>query len=90
MQLLPALRKELSLLPAPPGEDGTSRWFLFDPVRNSFHVLTRRAVKILSQWRAEPPEAALTRLAKEHPALEVNQETLKDITTFLYLSLIHI
>ena len=84
MQLLPALRKELSLLPAPPGEDGTPRWFLFDPVRNSFHVLTRRAVKILSQWRAEPPETALTRLAKEHPALEVNQETLKDITTFLY------
>ncbi len=84
MQLLPALRKELSLLPAPPGDDGTPRWFLFDPVRNSFHVLTRRAVNILSQWKAEPPEATLTRLANEHPALEVDQDTLKDITKFLY------
>ena len=84
MQHLPSLRKELSLLPAPPGDDGTPRWFLFDPVRNSFHVLTRRAVNILSQWRAESPETALTRLAQDHPDLEVDKDTLKNITTFLF------
>jgi len=84
MQSLPALRQELSFLPAPSGDDGSPRWFLFDPVRNSFHVLTRRAVNILSQWRAEPHQAALTRFEQEHPALEVDKDTLKDITQFLY------
>ena len=81
---LPALRKELSLLPAPPSDDGTPRWFLFDPVRNSFHVLTRRAVNILSRWRAETPDAAITRLAREMPELKVDTQTLKEMTTFLY------
>ena len=84
MQSLPALRQELSFLPAPPGDDGSPRWFLFDPVRNSFHVLTRRAVNILSQWRAEPHEAALIRFEQEHPTLNVDKDTLKDITQFLY------
>jgi len=84
VRLLPALRRELSLLPAPPSDDGSPRWFLFDPVRNSFYVLTRRAVKILSQWKAESPEAALTRHADENPTLGVDKVTLKDITTFLY------
>lgn len=84
MQQLPALRKELSFLPAPQGEDGRPRWFLFDPVRNSFHVLTRRAVEILSHWKAETPEASLNRFSEEKPELNVNRETLKDITKFLY------
>ena len=84
MQSLPALRQELSFLPAPPGDDGSPRWFLFDPVRNSFHVLTRRAVNILFQWRAEPHEVALIRFEQEHPTLNVDKDTLKDITQFLY------
>jgi len=84
MRLLPALRRELSLLPATPSDDGNPRWFLFDPVRNSFHLLTRRAVDILSHWKAETPEAAIKRHSREHPALKVDRDTLKDITTFLY------
>lgn len=84
MRELPSLRRELSFLPAPPSDDGTPRWFLFDPVRNSFHVLTRRAVNILSHWKAETADAAITRMARNHPDLAVDKETLKDITTFLY------
>jgi len=81
---LPALRKELSLLPAPPGDDGSLHWFLFDPIRNNFHMLTQRAVNILTHWKAETPEAALTRLRREHPALEADEEVLKEMATFLY------
>jgi putative peptide zinc metalloprotease protein len=84
MRLLPALRRELSLLPAPLGDDGTPRWFIFDPVSNKFHVLTRRAVKIISEWRAEPPETAIARLNQNHPELKVDKKTLKDITTFMF------
>ncbi|MDA8708151.1 biotin/lipoyl-binding protein [Hellea sp.] len=83
-QLLPALRTELSLLPAPKGDDGTPRWFLFDPVKNAFHVLTRQAVKILKDWREETPQAALTRLKKSDPDSAINEDTLKDIAQFLY------
>ena len=81
---LPALRKELSLLPAPPSDEGRPNWFLYDPIRNNFHVLTRRAVDILSHWHAEHPEAALARFEREHPELGVDQTTLKKLSLFLY------
>lgn len=84
MKCLPALRRELSILPAPPSDDGTPRWFLFDPVRNNFHILTRRAVKILSHWKAETPDVAISLMASEHPELKLDQDTLKEITRFLY------
>ena len=80
--LLPALRQELSLLPAPQADDGSSRWFLFDPVRNAFHSLTRRAVDILSSWRAEPVPEALVRLQGTHPDME--EEELKEMAEFLF------
>ncbi|WP_026942644.1 site-2 protease family protein [Hellea balneolensis] len=82
--LLPELRKELTLLPAPKGDDGRPRWFLFDPVKNAFHVLTRQAVEILRQWRAETPKAALLRLRQKHPDWHIDEAHLKDITAFLY------
>ena len=80
--VLPRLRQELSLIPAPNADDGSPRWFLFDPVRNAFHSLTRRAVDILAQWSAEPVPDALERLKKTHPDIE--EEELKSITEFLF------
>lgn len=84
MQSLPALRRELSLLAAPPNEDGQPRWLLFDPVRNCFHILSRRAVKILSHWKAETAEACISRFANEHPELDLDRNTLRGITRFIY------
>jgi len=81
---LPALRKELSLLPTTPADDGSPRWLLCDPVRNKFHILTRRAVDILSHWRAEPVDIALTRLTHEEPTLGVDEKTLRDMALFLF------
>ena len=80
--VLPHLRQELSLIPAPNADDGSSRWFLFDPVRNAFHSLTRRAVDILAQWTPEPVEQALERLKKTYP--DIDEEELKAITEFLF------
>jgi len=53
MGALPVIRQELSLIRAPNGDDGSPRWFLFDPVRNAFHLLTRQAVDILAEWRPQ-------------------------------------
>ncbi len=84
MGVLPALRQELSLLPAPNGDDGAPRWFLFDPVRNAFHSLTRHAVNMLSLWQAELPENALARLKTAHPDMDVGDDDLKEMAEFLY------
>ena len=80
--VLPALRQELSLIPAPQADDGSPRWFLFDPVRNAFHSLTRRAVDILSNWTAEPVPDALARLQRSHPDIE--EDELKEMSQFLF------
>ena len=82
LAVLPHLRQELSLMPAPQADDGSPRWFLFDPVRNAFHSLTRRAVDILANWSSEPVEDALERLKKTHADIE--EEELKEITEFLF------
>ena len=80
--VLPRLRQELSLIPAPHADDGSPRWFLFDPVRNAFHSLTRRAVDILANWSSEPVADALARLKKTHADIE--EEELQEITEFLF------
>ena len=80
--VLPHLRQELSLIPAPHADDGSPRWFLFDPVRNAFHSLTRRAVDILANWSSEPVSDALARLKKTHA--DIKEEELKEITEFLF------
>lgn len=80
--VLPRLRQELSLIPAPNADDGSPRWFLFDPVRNAFHSLTRRAVDILANWSAEPAADALARLKQTHTDIE--EEELKEMTEFLF------
>ncbi len=80
--VLPRLRQELSLIPAPNADDGSPRWFLFDPVRNAFHSLTRRAVDILANWTAEPVSNALIRLKSTHP--DISEAELKEMTAFLF------
>ena len=81
--VLPRLRQELSLIPAPNADDGSPRWFLFDPVRNAFHRLTRRAVDILANWSSEPAADALARLKKTTHS-DIEEDELKEITEFLF------
>ncbi|MGO2233524.1 MAG: site-2 protease family protein [Marinomonas sp.] len=48
---LPKLRQNLSLLVAPPDEDGEPRWQIFDPVSNKFFYLSRTAFYLFREWR---------------------------------------
>ena len=65
--VLPALRQELTIIPAPRGDDGSPVWYIFDPVRNAFHTLSRQAVNILAHWRKESADHALKRLKSSYP-----------------------
>jgi len=51
---LPQLRPELELLPARMAVDGTKQYMLFDPVRNAFHMLNEKALKLLKIWTELP------------------------------------
>ncbi len=48
---LPALRKDLGIFDAPPGEDGSPSWLLFDPLTNAYYRIGHAAFTIISQWK---------------------------------------
>ena len=82
--VLPALRQELTIIPAPRGDDGSPVWYIFDPVRNAFHTLSRQAVNILAHWRKESADHALKRLKSSYPDMNLEEQDLKDLVEFLY------
>jgi putative peptide zinc metalloprotease protein len=65
MSLLPALRQELTLLPAPSAIDGAPAWTLHDPARNLFFRLDWLAYEILSRWHLDAPETILQAIRSE-------------------------
>ena len=81
---LPALRQELSLLPAPAGEDGSPRWYIFDPVRQAFHSLNERALAILSQWSLGSMTDCIQVLRRTEPDLQVCEADISEMMRFLY------
>ena len=82
--LLPALRQELTLLPAPRSGSGAPQWFLHDPVRHAFHTLGEAAVKLLSFWGPRTPADILRDLHESDPDSTVTEDDLKAVTGFLY------
>ena len=62
---LPHLRQELQILPAPRREDGAPRWFIFDPVRNAFHMIGEKGLTLLRHWQAGPLEHMTQTVAKD-------------------------
>ena len=82
--VLPTLRQELSIIPAPRGDDGAPMWYIFDPVRNAFHTLSKQAVNILANWRKESADHALKRLNSSYPDMDLEEQDLKDLVEFLY------
>ncbi|MCK5232026.1 MAG: hypothetical protein KAR13_17265, partial [Desulfobulbaceae bacterium] len=50
--LLPKLREDLQLLPAPRQESGAPSWNLYDPVRHAFFRIGRLEFEILSRWHS--------------------------------------
>ena len=82
--LLPALRQELVLLPAPVSASGAPQWFLHDPVRHAFHTLGEAAVTLLSVWGVKTPSALLADFKAANSDIEITPDDLKSITGFLY------
>jgi putative peptide zinc metalloprotease protein len=79
---LPKLRQNLSLLTAPPDEDGEPRWQIFDPLSNKFFYLSRSAFYIFREWRhASNDLDLLSRL--ELRGIEVDIEELEWFLRFL-------
>jgi len=79
---LPKLRQNLSLLTAPPDEDGEPRWQIFDPLSNKFFYLSRSAFYIFREWRHVHQDVdLLSRL--EQRGIDVGTEELEWLLRFL-------
>jgi putative peptide zinc metalloprotease protein len=79
---LPKLRQNLSLLVAPPDEDGEPRWQIFDPVSNKFFYLSRTAFYLFREWRqASNSVELLSRI--EVRGIEVEEVELEYFLRFL-------
>ncbi len=77
---LPHIRQDLQILGAPQAEDGARRWFIFDPVRNAFHMIGASGLTLLKHWQAGPIETLYARVSP-HGLSETDILAMSD---FLY------
>lgn len=77
---LPHLRQELQILMAPRGEDGAPQWFIFDPVRNAFHMIGEKGLSLLKQWTAGPIKQMTQKLADDN----LTETDILAMSDFLY------
>lgn len=77
---LPHIRQELQILEAPRANDGAPRWFIFDPIRNAFHMIGASGLTLLKNWQAGPIESLLARV-KPHG---LSQTDILAMSDFLY------
>lgn len=78
--VLPGLRDELALQPAPAGSDGAPRWTLHDPADNRFFEIGWPAFEMLSRWHLREPSVI---------ANAVNAETTLSVTPDDVLAVAH-
>lgn len=81
--VLPALREDIALQPAPPGRDGAPYWNLYDPVRNSFFRIGWMEFELLSRWQAGARPAELCAAVCAETPLAVEQEDVLALLQFL-------
>ena len=77
---LPHIRQELQILEAPRSHDGAPRWFIFDPIRNAFHMIGASGLTLLQNWQAGPL-AQMLPAAERHGLSDVEILAMSD---FLY------
>ncbi|MEO5378208.1 MAG: peptidase M50 [Magnetococcus sp. DMHC-6] len=81
-EILPPLREELILHPAPTAADGSPCWILSDPTRNHFFHINWLAFEILSRWHGASVTQIVQRIIEETP-LTVRAEDVADVVKFL-------
>lgn len=80
--VLPPLREELTLHPAPTARDGSPVWTLADPGRNRFFRIDWLVFEILSRWGEGSIPALLDRLHRE-TTLTATPDDVAEVTRFL-------
>lgn len=80
--MLPQLRDELTLYPAPRTADGAPTWSLHDPVRNVFFGIDWLSFEILCRWTLGDPDAILAALDHDTP-LQAEVADVKAVERFL-------
>ena len=77
---LPHLRQELQILPAPRDVEGAAQWFIFDPVRNAFHLIGKKGLFLLKQWQSGPIDTMLAHTE----GTDVSELDILAMSDFLY------
>ena len=80
--ILPPLRQELGISPAPPSSDGTPAWVLHDPPANRFYQLGWPAFEILSRWNLGTAASVLEAIHRE-TTLQITEDDIRQLLTFL-------
>ena len=78
---LPALRQDLSLLPASDNRDGSPAWMIQDPVANRFYRIGWLEFEMLSRW--QPDGNALLEQVHRETLLRPGTEALEALLAFL-------
>lgn len=80
--MLPLLREELALYPAPRHHDGHPAWTLHDPPRNRYFQIDWLTFEILSRWGLGNPTAIAEDIADSTP-LQAEDDDVEAVTRFL-------
>ncbi|CAH2029845.1 HlyD family efflux transporter periplasmic adaptor subunit [Trichlorobacter ammonificans] len=80
--IVPPLRQDVGLFPAPPQRDGSPVWSLHDPAANRFYLITWPAFEMLSRWHLGSPQAIAESVCRE-TTLELGAEDVASLAPFL-------
>ncbi|MGB1801106.1 MAG: hypothetical protein ACPHLK_09800, partial [Gammaproteobacteria bacterium] len=80
---LPVLRNDLQLIEGPVALDGSPSWIIVDPIRNKYFSIGWLAFQLLSRWTVGKASLLIDKLKRES-ALEVNQNDIESMLSFLY------
>lgn len=80
--MLPPLRQDLALHPAPPDASGAPSWHLHDPAANTFYQISWPAFEILSRWELGSAEDIVGTIAAE-TTLNLDSDSVAAIAQFL-------
>ena len=78
-----ALRRDLSLHPAPAAPDGSPQWTISDPLMHTFYRIGWTEFALLSRWQAGNTPAELCARVKAEHGLEVGEQDVSALQAFL-------
>lgn len=83
--LLPPLRQEIALYPAPCSNNGEPMWSLHDPVRNLYFRIDWPTFEMLCRWHLGASEKVLEAVTQD-TTLEIDEAAIQQLIQFLVQS----